>query len=441
MTRWQVIVVRPPTDEAKDQSLPASGSGLFPLSLARTADPAEAEQLAERLRARGATVAVLEEHTEAPVTCEWHPPQLLGRTCRECGVGVCALCRLEAGGDRLCPVCRAHREKRRRAERVRQLFAVFLFSVFLYQVVAWQREEADRLDPAQGISVAVFQFVAPGTADAPMVRALNDVDGPFALLRIPEWYDREYARFTGATRGFMNLRTFGPWRTPAELPALAAEGAPAWEDAWAAWRYAAKWHALAEAHGVDPGDWDVRVYVVYERGAGDIAAESRGSDRGRIAVSRLDLDDPNYAYPQLTVAHEMGHVLGGEDLYDPDTYLAQAPRGLAEPHRKPLYPQRYAEVMAGDRPQSPQTEAEVRSLDEVRVGYHTAARFGWIEPEQATLHYTPRRDVIFGPPEAEPAPAPPPEPPAAPTGDPASALTPPPEAEVAPAAAAPTPPG
>jgi hypothetical protein len=45
--------------------------------------------------------------------------------------------------------------------------------------------------------------------------------------------------------------------------------------------------------------------------------------------------------------------------------------------------------MAVDRPTGPRREAEVRTLDEVRVGHRTAASFGWIREAQADLFYQP----------------------------------------------------
>ena len=45
--------------------------------------------------------------------------------------------------------------------------------------------------------------------------------------------------------------------------------------------------------------------------------------------------------------------------------------------------------MAVDIPLSRTVEQEVGSLNQIRIGHQTAAEFGWIPPEQATLFYTP----------------------------------------------------
>lgn len=402
--RWLVVMVRPPSDVGPHPSIPASGAQMFPILLESFDSEAPAAALAAKLRGEGATVAVIQEDRLSPTICPEHPPQLLGRTCMDCGQGICALCRMESGGGRLCVVCARRHAANRRRWRTRQLFSIFLFVVFLFEVVRFTRAEEAHVDPVHGITVAVYQFAPPGQLDDPLVRALNAADGPYGLLRVQEWYDAEYRRYTGSSTPLVHLRIFGPWETEVAPPRVDDPTASWPKLAWASWQYTRYWPTLAERFGAEPDLWDVRVYLVYGHAGSDLAADSRGSQTGRIAVPFVSLDETNPAYAQLTVAHEIGHVFGAEDLYDPHTFLAD-PLGLAEPNRQPRYPQRYAEVMAGDRPLSPTTEVEIRSLSEVRVGYHSAALMGWIEPEMAALHYAVRRDVQFGP-EEPPAPRP-----------------------------------
>ena len=49
----------------------------------------------------------------------------------------------------------------------------------------------------------------------------------------------------------------------------------------------------------------------------------------------------------VIIAHEFLHTLGATDKYDPADGQPIAPDGLAEPDRRPLYPQRLAEIMGG----------------------------------------------------------------------------------------------
>jgi hypothetical protein len=89
------------------------------------------------------------------------------------------------------------------------------------------------------------------------------------------------------------------------------------------------------------------------------------------------------------VAHELAHTLGAQDFYNPSTFLAVHPEGFVEPFIDPLYPQEFAELMAGDIPTGATSELEATSLDDVRIGYATARDLGWIAPEVADLFYTP----------------------------------------------------
>jgi hypothetical protein len=54
------------------------------------------------------------------------------------------------------------------------------------------------------------------------------------------------------------------------------------------------------------------------------------------------------------------------------------PDGLAEPALEPRYPQRFAEIMARERPLSETSEARLVSLDELGVGPATAREIGWV---------------------------------------------------------------
>ena len=87
--------------------------------------------------------------------------------------------------------------------------------------------------------------------------------------------------------------------------------------------------------------------------------------------------------------HEIGHALGAVDTYDPVNSRANHPQGFVEPFANPLYPQRFAELMAVDIPLSPNLEKEVSALGDVRIGHQTAADMGWIDPEQAQIFYAP----------------------------------------------------
>jgi hypothetical protein len=79
----------------------------------------------------------------------------------------------------------------------------------------------------------------------------------------------------------------------------------------------------------------------------------------------------------IVIAHETLHTVGATDKYDIRSGVPNFPAGYGEPDRKPLYPQRYAEIMAGQRALSEREQEMPLSLSNVIVGPETAAEIGW----------------------------------------------------------------
>ncbi len=357
-------------------------------------DEEAAEQTARRLRLVGATVALLEESTprEHSPYCVDHVTSLASRSCRRCKRAICAECVIIAGSRALCAGCLQQLTRHRRQERARQLFMVFLFAVFLFELSRWLRDERASVSPEGTVTVGIYQFVPPGGGlHAPIVRRLNqpksaDVE---SLRSIGAWFDAERERYTGRAGPYLRLELRGPWLQAVQPPPLAGPDDPLWRVGLQSWRYARYFTDLAESRGLDPDGVAVRLFLVYGEAEGDLAAHSRGSEKGRLAISFIALDEKNPAYALATVAHELAHTLGARDLYDEASGLSLYPQGFVEPFAEPLYPQRYAELMAVDRPLGSTTEAEVTSLSELRIGYLTAADLGWIGSEQAEWYYDP----------------------------------------------------
>lgn len=431
--RWRVLLVRVRPGSLQDVETVVPGlrriqPGRLPQVVRVTDRLQSAQDTAQRMREAGAVVLVLGEPAgDESSFCEVHNGRIAARRCQSCGAPICTSCRKAALGDEVCADCWLDGKGHHRRRRLRQLFSLFLFSVFLYQVADWLR--ADREAIASGsVRVAVFQFVAPELAGSPLVRRLNAMPGSVesgtTLREIEGWYDREYERYTGR-KNALEVDVLGPWGRRVEPPELDAESW--WQGAWNAWSYARYFHQLARDQGVDPDSYTLRMYVVYTRGRSDLAAHSLGSEQGHVAIAYVDLDEPNPGYAILTVAHELGHTLGAEDLYDPRTFLSRYPEGYVEPYADPLYPQDWAEIMAVDRPVSTREEQELRTLDDARIGYHTAAAIGWIPREQARVFYQPPEttplDRLEDRQAETPAPPPPPSPvpvaaPAETSGDP-----------------------
>ena len=409
--RWRVVLVRlPPGGSAALQPVlprerPITEDEL-PLVLRVVPDPEMARDTAHRLRLVGAVVALLEENSlpEHSAYCPDHLTHLASLRCDRCRRPICATCVRDAQGGRYCPSCWAHVRQIRQKVRTRQLFVVFLFCAFLYEVVGWLRADRVLASPDGSVTAVLLQFTPPRQHHARIVHALNERDalGEPALQAIARWFNAEHQRYTGRDSTYLTLVPRGPWPVAVQPPPLAEPDDNLLTIAWRSWRYAAYFHDLAEQRGVDPDRYTTRLYVVYSDARGDLASHSRGSERGRVAISYVSLREQNTAYALVTLAHELAHTLGARDLYNPDTSEAQYPEGFVEPNADPLYPQRYAELMAVDIPLGPGVEAEIQSLDQVRIGYRTAADLGWIGEEEASWFYhpeEPRAQEALGAPE------------------------------------------
>jgi hypothetical protein len=104
---------------------------------------------------------------------------------------------------------------------------------------------------------------------------------------------------------------------------------------------------------------------------------SAGLQRGLTAVVHLFASRSQEAQNRIVITHELLHTFGATDKYDLATGLPRYPDGFAEPQLAPRYPQRLAEIMAGQMPLSA-TEARLPdSLEDERVGPLTAQEIGW----------------------------------------------------------------
>lgn len=130
--------------------------------------------------------------------------------------------------------------------------------------------------------------------------------------------------------------------------------------------------------GIEPDHFDSRIYVVVRRPANAkrTFVEGESEQDGRVGTVAVELDASMADLTLFVVAHELMHTLGATDKYDANGRTI-VPAGLAEPDKTPLYPQRYAEIMARNRPISERAETIPASLDELAVGDATAREIGW----------------------------------------------------------------
>lgn len=136
------------------------------------------------------------------------------------------------------------------------------------------------------------------------------------------------------------------------------------------------WAWRASGHVNEPED--IRMFVLYHDPAlTPQVPHSLGLTKGLIGVvyafAAPDMDGEN----DVVIAHELLHTVGASDKYLPGSDAPRFPDGYGDPAQVPLYPQRFAEIMAGRKMLSAQRWQQAESLDEVLIGHATALEIRW----------------------------------------------------------------
>ncbi len=146
----------------------------------------------------------------------------------------------------------------------------------------------------------------------------------------------------------------------------------AWSLKMRAWSRA----RLGEQTGPRP---DIALYVLYhdaERIA--VLPHSLGLTKGRFGIVNAFADPAMQGSNRVVMAHELLHVVGATDKYDPATGLPRFPDGYADPEQTPRYPQKRAEIMGGRVPISASRASVPESLGLAVVGPVSATEIGWV---------------------------------------------------------------
>ena len=119
---------------------------------------------------------------------------------------------------------------------------------------------------------------------------------------------------------------------------------------------------------------DVRIFVRYHKPDRELPLEnSVGVEKGMFGIVNAYASRQLSPQNNVIIAHEFLHTLGASDKYAAGTGQPLGPHGLAEPDRRPLYPQRYAEIMGGRIALSESEAIIPKSLSYALIGPETAA--------------------------------------------------------------------
>lgn len=145
------------------------------------------------------------------------------------------------------------------------------------------------------------------------------------------------------------------------------------------WSLRMRWWAFRH-DGWDGPEPDVRIYLRYfSPHNSQVLEHSLGLQKGMIGIVNGFASVDYNAKNSFVITHELMHTLGASDKYDLSSNEPLFPHGYAEPEKKPLLPQRLAEVMGGRVKVSPGWALMPLSLDDVVVGPETAREIGWLD--------------------------------------------------------------
>lgn len=135
------------------------------------------------------------------------------------------------------------------------------------------------------------------------------------------------------------------------------------------------WRVSAAGHYPE----DIRLFVLYhDPKLTPTVPHSLGLSKGLIGVVYAFAADWMNGANDVVIAHELAHTVGASDKYDPEDDAPSFPYGYGDPGQVPLYPQQFAELMAGRRMLAPKQWVQAKDLDEVVIGPATALEIRWI---------------------------------------------------------------
>jgi hypothetical protein len=147
------------------------------------------------------------------------------------------------------------------------------------------------------------------------------------------------------------------------------------------WSLKMRWWVGDVTDRQDDIEPDVSIFVRYHRAMdAPVLENSIGVQKGMFGIVNAYTGRRYAGTNNVIIAHEFLHTLGASDKYEPGTGQPLVPGGLAEPERKPLFPQRYAEIMGGRIALAPDDAVIPKNLRYALIGPLTAAELRLAEP-------------------------------------------------------------
>jgi len=216
---------------------------------------------------------------------------------------------------------------------------VLLLVLFFVAVNTWLSQSRST-DWNNSLWVKIYPINADGSdASAEFIASLKT--GDFAAIET--FINRETTRYGKSLDRPLRMEL---GRLVKDQPPVIESGAGVFSIML--WSLKLRWWASSAAGEQDRIDPDVRIFVRYHRPDSAFKLEnSIGLQKGMVGIVNARADRRRQGSNNVIIAHEFLHTLGATDKYDLATGYPFVPEGLAEPDRRPIFPQRYAEIMGG----------------------------------------------------------------------------------------------
>lgn len=248
---------------------------------------------------------------------------------------------------------------------------VLLFILFFVAVNTWL-SQARSTDWRNSLWVKVYPINADGSAASDKyINGLETDD----FAAIESFIARESTRYGKTVNRPLRMELGRPIK---EQPPVIEPGSGLFGVMM--WSLKMRWWASNTAGEQDTIEPDVRIFVRYHGPEHPLVLEnSVGLQKGMVGIVNAYASRRLQGSNNVIIAHEFLHTLGATDKYDPASGQPTPPDGLAEPNRKPLYPQRNAEIMGGRIARAEDDSYIPQSLKYTVIGPLTASEIRLIE--------------------------------------------------------------
>lgn len=121
----------------------------------------------------------------------------------------------------------------------------------------------------------------------------------------------------------------------------------------------------------------IRLFIMFhDPESNSSPPHSVGLAKGQIGLIHAYASRLQRRQNNVIIAHELLHIFGATDKYDPATLQPIHPQGYAEPQRSPRWPQVRAEIMGGRTPTDERNSEIPANLGETLIGPETAREIG-----------------------------------------------------------------